>query len=385
MAIKLQTGQAVKGENFFKRDKEIKEIWKKLNRESNILISAPRRVGKTSIMYYLEDNPQDEFIPIFLIVQSINDENEFYKRVLSELLKESSKVRNYFETTKDFLKKINIKSVGLSKVEFEREDLNYYDEFIKFVTDIELNKKIIIMIDEFAQAVENIKEIDKSKAIHFLQTNRELRQNREVTKKIQFIYAGSIGLENIVSHLNCVDLINDLTPIKINPLTPAKAKELIKLIVEGLEFELKEESLNYLIEKIEYLIPFYIQILLEELDNLYDDGIFEVVEKKDIDLAFENLLKIRKHFEHWEKRLNKSFSKDEFKFIKELLNTASIDKIDKLQITNLASKYSLDEANVKDIINSLEYDGYINNLEDKNIYRFNSPLIKKWWCENVAK
>ena len=38
----------------------------------------------------------------------------------------------------------------------------------------------------------------------------------------------------------------------------------------------------------------------------------------------------------------------------------------------------------KDIISSLEYDGYVNNQDDTNKYIFNSPLLKQWWFDNVT-
>ena len=56
------------------------------------------------------------------------------------------------------------------------------------------------MLDEFPETLENIIETDGPEAgKHFLQSNREIRQNPEINQHVHFIYAGSIGLEHIVS------------------------------------------------------------------------------------------------------------------------------------------------------------------------------------------
>ncbi len=59
--MKNCVGQAVRGDNFWNRENELEDIWEKISTGSNILLSAPRRVGKTSIMFHLQDNPKENF------------------------------------------------------------------------------------------------------------------------------------------------------------------------------------------------------------------------------------------------------------------------------------------------------------------------------------
>jgi hypothetical protein len=42
------------------------------------------------------------------------------------------------------------------------------------------------------------------------------------------------------------------------------------------------------------------------------------------------------------------------------------------------------EEDYKKIIRVLMHDGYINNNDDPEVYRFNSPILKTWWFKNVA-
>jgi hypothetical protein len=54
------------------------------------------------------------------------------------------------------------------------------------------------------------------------------------------------------------------------------------------------------------------------------------------------------------------------------------------EIIDLSVKYNIRDS-YKNLLNTLIYDGYINNNEDPKVYRFNSPLLRQWWRNNVAE
>ena len=57
--MKNIVGQTPRGDDFFKRDNIVKKIYRRLEAGNHLFLSAPRRAGKTSIMRYLEDYPQE--------------------------------------------------------------------------------------------------------------------------------------------------------------------------------------------------------------------------------------------------------------------------------------------------------------------------------------
>jgi len=77
--MKIVIGQATRGEDFFPRPKITNEIWAKLEAGSNVLLVAPRRIGKSSILFDLLDNPKEGYIVIYYTSESVNNHNEFYK------------------------------------------------------------------------------------------------------------------------------------------------------------------------------------------------------------------------------------------------------------------------------------------------------------------
>ena len=98
--MKNCVGQAVRGNDFFNRENEISDIWNKLNTGSHILLAAPRRVGKTSIMFHLQDNPEENYLVLYIDTESADNENEFWQKLFNALLEEEfvNKLKIYSNT-----------------------------------------------------------------------------------------------------------------------------------------------------------------------------------------------------------------------------------------------------------------------------------------------
>lgn len=390
MLFKTIIGQAARKEDFFKRPKITNEIWNKLDKGGNLLLVAPRRVGKSSILFNLEDEPLDKHIIVYYTSESVNNENEFYRKLFNHIVEKLDKLTKYKKKLTVLSKAIfkSIESISTEGIKIQHDNkILYYDEVMKLIRSLDLGEdKMIILIDEFAQTVENIiKDENVNKAIHFLETNREIRQRPETRKIIQFIYAGSIGLENIVESFNGVKFINDLIPVKITPLSKKEAKELVFKIINDSGVTIEEAVFEYLLKIIEWWIPFYFQIILDEIDKILTETGSKTITKKDLDIAVKNALKQRIYFEHWFARLRNVFKGKDFNFVKDTLNMLSLKKkLNTSDIYNLTVKFRL-ESSYKNLVNVLKYDGYINNEDNSKIYRFNSPLLREWWRQNVAE
>ncbi|MFA6412724.1 MAG: hypothetical protein WCW53_08495 [Syntrophales bacterium] len=389
MSLNTIIGQAARGDKYFPRPRITNEILSKLDSGSNLLLVAPRRVGKSSIVLNLYDNPPERFIVIYYFSESVNSENEFFKKMLHHLWERFSGVQKYKSMLATGAKEFSsyIESIGLDGVNFrQNSSVDYYEELKKFLKVVPDKTRIVVFIDEYASTVENIiRDESKSAAIHFLASNRSLRQAPEVQGKIQFVYAGSIGLENIVGRMNCINLINDLAPVNIPPLNEEEAKRLTDKILESSGICFADNAFDYLCSTIEWLIPYYLQITLDEAYQilpLYKPA--NVITKAIIDESIKNALAKRIYFEHWFTRLRSAYSGDEFRFIKDLLNQITAKRtLSSSEIIDLAFKYNLSDS-YNDLVNSLKHDGYINNSDSSKIYRFNSYLLREWWNANVA-
>ena len=391
MSIKIIAGQVASGDDFFNRNNEFEILWQRIISGSNIIISAPRRVGKTSLVCHIRDNPRPNFHVIYMITESVNDENEFFKKMYKQLVSELKAAKRFAfyvkNCTKETLGRIDKISLSDVTVQLGADEVNYYDEFVVLVKYLNCNdKKIILIVDEFAQTIMNIRnDQGDSRAIHFLENNRTLRQMPEIKNKIQFVYAGSIGLDNIVGQMNASQTINDLNNMAIGPFTLKDAGDLIKALAKRPELVIGDEQIDYLLKKVEWLIPYYIQLIVQELVTMTIDAKGEkIVTNAMIDSAFTRIIGYRNYFENWHTRLRAAYKKEEYNFAKDILNTISEAGImSSAVMCDCAVKHAIQDS-YKDVINALKHDGYINNSEDPRVYRFNSPILKAWWYSNVA-
>lgn len=387
----LTVGPPAEGENFFERPDIIEDIWQAIEAGSHILIAAPRRVGKTSIMLKLREEPQDGYGVVYITTESADSEAEFWKKLFNGLIDDDNtrllnlKSQKLSESLHSFISTIKKVSIAGSGIEFGDGVFDYASAFEKMVSQLELDKKLVIMIDEFPQTIENIKEYeDEKSARSFLKTNRSIRQNPAITDKITFIYTGSIGLESVAEQLGGIKFINDLNSIKVLPLTQVEASGFIELLLETVDLEMSEEVIDYLVETIEWHLPFYFQLIIQGLErSCRRESISEITDTKQIDSAIDEVLQDKIYFENWNSRLKQSFDNALYKYAKAILNYLSEKHtIESSVIADIATKMGINDP--KEVIDTLKYDGYINNNDNPKIYRFNSPILRMWWCKNVA-
>jgi uncharacterized protein len=385
-------GNPARNEKFFDRKDILDEIYEAIEDGNNLLISAPRRVGKTSILFYLADHPTDKFYIVYTITESINDSNQFFQKLFESIL-DSDTLDNYgkipgkaIDLFKEWASRIKSFSIKDGSIEFaDKREGDFYKEFLTFLDKIDLNgNQIVLMIDEFPVTVENIiKEKGTEAAISFLKQNRAIRQNEKLSKKIKFIYTGSIGLYSIVRSIDSTVEINDLMEIKVKPLSLHDSKLFITKLLSEHNINISSDSLEYLIDKIEWTIPFYLQLAAREIRDIYQINPKEI-DRQFINVAFNKIIENGNiYFDHYRGRLNKIFEHTELEFIKALLKKlAETISIQSNVIHDLAVKYSV-ENKYKLLLDALIYDGYIMNTTESDSYRFYSPILKKWWEKNV--
>jgi hypothetical protein len=338
-------------------------------------------------MYYLKDNPRDDYSFLYMVTESVNNENEFFRRIVNKLLRtdfvsKSKKVLAFLEIHKPSIRKVGPDGIvfGVS----EEHDYKYM--LVKILGSAGENAgKLVVMLDEFPETLENIiKDEGLAAGRHFLQSNRELRQDADACGNVRFIYAGSIGLENIVGKHDLSKSIIDLARIQIPPLKEDESMNMIVRLLEDMPFSLSENLIDYIHQKIKWLIPFYLQLVFEQLRDMHRDDHMDGISVETIDRAMDLMIRKRNHFEPWFTRLRSSIKGNEFNFVKEVLNLASeTGVIESNRIYDLAVKHGVEDTH-KDLIGSLVYDGYINNDDEAREYRYNSPILQMWWWKYVA-
>ena len=397
--LKPKTGAPAEGEEYFYvRSKIINKIFSKLTNKENILISAPRRIGKSSILKYICKHPENNQIIKYMIVQSADSSDTFYKKVLNALITD----KEIFNLTNTLLKRFSVsakayiskvKGIKFDGVEIsENEKLDYYELVSKIFNELsQHSKQIVLVFDEFPDAVANIYGNNKKEAVIFLQQHREFRELYS-NSSLLFIYTGSTGLKNVVRKIGEIHLINNLVDIKVPPFSNKEAKELIQRLVLSRQqdvpmFKIDDRVIDYILKEVTWLLPYYLQIIVEEIFDNFDEDIPEVTTQS-VDEAINLILtydsSYSDYFENWWSRLKTAFQdKADLKLAIDILNKIAIENtIRKSQLYDLTVKHKDAEGSyVEDV---LKFDGYIDFNDETKQYGFNSFLLKRWWYINVA-
>lgn len=393
--MRNKVGQVVFGDDFFERPKIINKIKRSLENGNHVYLSAPRRVGKTSIMNHLKDSEWEGWNFIYEITESVGNTEQFYEVLAKKLLESEAigKVQRASDKFKKGVQKlinhIHI-SVKLPFVEIETqntESISFASEFERLLEEIDLDgEKLVILIDEFPKTIENIMARENTEeALRFLQVFRDLTHNPKIQDKVQFLLTGSIGLPPIVKKLNGLHLITMLNVIDVPPLSTLDAEKMLKKLLDYQSVAIEQEAISFILKEIDWLIPFHVQLAAQELIDVFE------AEEKSINTslakkAFEQILHHRNsiYFEVYRERLTKNLSIPDYKFADEVLKKVALENtISKLVLNDLAVKHNVEDT-WQATVESLVYDGFINNHVDNQSYRFNSYILKLWWKKYVC-
>jgi len=379
-------GPVATGVYYYPRTEIIDDIWVELSKGNYILIAAPRRVGKTSIMRDLEQNPQAGYIVKFESIQAVKSEKEFYEtlyRLIISCLDKSVKAKKRILR---FFKKNKISELDISgKIKIEDNDFNYLEEINTIFRQLDDNSEtIVLLLDELPEILHNINKAGKTEeAKAILKQLRTWRQSE--FKKLQFVLAGSIGIHYVVKTIEgrTADL-NDLQKINCEPLDKTQALHYIDWATKKASVKYSENLKAYLIEKIQhYYTPYFINLMLDEIDKKARKENAPDITNPDIDDAFNKVVKNNEHFADWKNRLSEYLPKIDFDFVHEILiHIAHKNFITIQTIYDKASKHGK-TSDYMDLIGDLEQDGYIvEEKEGNKKYVFISPFLKTFYLRN---
>jgi uncharacterized protein len=378
---KIIVGNTATGEYYFPRPQIEKSIWDEIEKGNHVLIAAPRRVGKSSVMVSMMENSPEHTQCIFKNIQGIQSEEQFYKEFFELTLQCLSKFQKGTSWITGFLKSINIEEITLEGVKFsDKKPENYLEEINKILPQVAQNKvKIVLLLDELPEVLNHLYKNDrKNEASSILNNLRVWRQNKDLRNHFTLVLAGSVGIHHIVKLIEgrTAD-INDFGIVDFEALTNPEANAYLLWATKDASVRYDDALSKHLLGKIDNFIPYFINLMLDEINKTALKSQNPLITTTDIDKAFNKIVKTSDHFKEWKNRLFDYYPIDDADFMNETLVFISHkNKINKRQLYDLALKHNK-KTNYMALIQGLEHDGYIT--EQKEQYVFISPFLKAFW------
>lgn len=392
-------GPPVRGKDFYGRDAFVSLVWEKLQ-GGNVLLAAPRRFGKTSVMYSLIDNPKDDYQFVHADLQHLIEPAELITLLVVQLAKDNrltkvanslsyfpgklwSGFRQNFEEVELLKLKVKLRQSLRSNWQESGEELfkrlSHIDHTVVFILD-----ELPMMIDRMARSPSHREE-----AKTMLRWLRALRVSPD-TRNVRFLVAGSIGIDRVLVELGEIAAINDFEQLWLEPFKPDIASTFLDTLAQQHNLPLSEASKRKILALIGTLIPYFLRVIFSEVYNAYKLNGQNITPRVVEQIYRDRVLGVncKTYFEHYYSRLRDYYQPYEEQAIKRMLRQLAVDEYltrdscYQLYREITTSNARLDEFNR--LMSDLENDFYIHYDSRSQQYKFASKLLRDWWLRHYG-
>lgn len=393
-----RVGPPVRGTDFFGREAFVTLASEKL-KAGHILLAAPRRFGKTSVMYKLMDDPQWDYRIVHADLEHLTDPASLIAELTEKLAKDGklakfisnlswlpqeawARFRDTVEEVELFQAKIKLK---------ERLRESWQEQGAELFKRLAAaNTTVVFFLDEFPMMIDRMARSDKHREdakllLHWL---RALRVRPDLTN-VRFLIAGSIGIGRVLNELGEIAAINDFESLKLDPFTPKVAAEFLDALAASAKISLSQPSKRKMLDVIGTPVPYFLQIIFSEVSKARTlDG--EAITPKKVETVYYNKVlgvDCKTYFDHYYSRLRDYYQPHEEKAAKRILRELAVVgqmtrdacfQFYKLEV----AKADLEAFNL--LMTDLENDFYIGFDGQQRQYQFSCKLLRDWWLRHYG-
>ena len=390
--MRTVTGSPVEGEDFFDREVERRSMWRKLESDS-LLLLAPRRIGKTSLMRALcAEAGEHAFGAFHLSFAACNDELACVRELGKALAGQEPVRDSILRGLKEQLPGIKSLKFGPLGVDFapgESPDWRILGEALARSIGA-LEGRWLIAVDEVPVFLLGLlKQADGLARVRgFLYWLRDLRQDHHAN--IRWILAGSIGLDTVAARHGIGDTVNDLVPTPLGAFDPKTADRFLLALADGSGLKLTKPVRTAIIDSLGWPVPYYLQIVFSKLQDLADTEPPKKLNTALVEQVFDDLLKPahKGYFDYWRQRLTEELGSPDDVHAIHLLNHCARDpkgasrEHHRPRAGGAHPSTGVPEERLRYLLDVLESDGYLVQIEGR--WRFRLELLRRYWLQRVA-
>ena len=407
MALKKAGSSWVEGDRFFDREVELDELTARVRDGTHTLLTAQRRMGKTSLVRELlrwlegEGNFETIFVDLgdaFEPADAIAEIGVQSRPVQGVWPRIKSAFSNALRQVRDRIDTLAVADVRV-KLRAGVDAGNWRQRGDSVLAALAGNDRpVVLAIDELPILVNRLLKgydyritPERRQAVdEFLSWLRKSVQAHQ--GRISVVLSGSVGLEPILRQAGLSAHANIFSPFELKPWDEETAVACLAALAETYGLVLPLAVRQDMCRRLRCQIPHHVQQFFDNLDiHLKRVGRREA-SQEDVDRVYtDDMLGPRGqlNLEHYETRLRLVLGNEGYRVALEILTEAAVnsgrmsdDSVDRYRV-RLADQLQTPAPGeaapipVEDVLYVLEHDGYL--ARQSNGYRFVSGLLEDWW------
>ena len=276
MPVDFVVGGLARSDDFCFRETFVEQLWDTLRKE-NVLLLAPRRMGKTSVMYRLLDQPRNDFRVIHLNVEPLESPADFFISLIDAVNEHQPDfVHKLLSPSWKSLKQMASRVEGIDFLDFkvtlrkaEDWDNNWRELALQLMQRVAATgEPILFIIDELPDMLTAMQARSEQELTAFLHTFRQIRQapaHPQNIADIRWLVGGSVNIRGTLDELGQLKLINDFHTEMLPPLTDDEVSDFVTTMLSDRSMQTEPAAITEIRQLLGNPIPFFLQLLTQEL------------------------------------------------------------------------------------------------------------------------
>ncbi len=364
--------------SFVGRDQDLEHIWTLLAQRS-VLLTGPRRVGKTELLFQLEQRPRHGWRVVRVDLQGVTSISEAVGAIIHEL--DAAQLGEaQWKRLMEKVEGVGAAGLHLKTRESSTEQGPWHqldqamDQAVNLIED---TQSILLCLDEVPWWLDDVRRTSGPESAR--QALARLRALRQHHPQLRMILTGSVGLSGLANQLGASADINDVMPsLPLRPLDVDAGATLFETEVMARGATADGDTSRHA-HRLAGGFPHWIKMLAERAPIAAGRIAIE-----DVDAAGQVLLSVRNRSlfndegaEHFDRR----YPADRIRRLHAVLDTVSREEgpaSKDLLITAALHNGAQTRKDAWDDIMELVDAWMLDSADDESFY-FLLPLFRLWW------